>query len=130
MGGDPPLAHAIYRLSGAAPTFVDRSSDRRRRAGGSGHGLGPAVAHDGTRGATRVHGRRAAIGEGRWRIVAAGARLLHRRTGLGGIVRTRLSLPRLVGVVLAGPGRHPAVVAGVDRAASAIRLVLFRRSVL
>jgi hypothetical protein len=46
-----------------------------------------------------------------------------------GIFCARLSLPRLVGIVSRPGWRHRPVVAGVDRAASAIRLVLFRRSV-
>ena len=41
----------------------------------------------------------------------------------------RLSLPRLVGIVSRPGWRYHPVVAGVDRAASAIQLVLFRRSV-
>ncbi len=51
------------------------------------------------------------------------------RNVLIGVVRARLSLPRLVGIVPAGSGRHSAVVDSVDRTAPAIRLVLSRRSV-
>ena len=46
------------------------------------------------------------------------------------IFRPRLSLPRLVGIEgSASPGAIFAVVAGLDRAASAVRLVLLRRGV-
>src|SRR6516225_11835899 len=62
--------------------------------------------------------------------MAARVGLLRRRAGLGRVVRTRLSLPRLVGDGAQGSRRDPAVVPGVDRAASAIRLVLLRRGVL
>ena len=50
-----------------------------------------------------LHGRRAEIGARRRRAVAAGDRVLRRRADLGGIVRARLSLPRLVGIVSQGP---------------------------
>ncbi len=61
--------------------------------------------------------------------MAAGNRIRRRRAVLGGIFCARLSLPWLVGIVSGPAWRHHAVVAGVDRAASAIRLVHSRRSV-
>ena len=45
------------------------------------------------------------------------------------IFRARLSLSRLVGIESRRRRRHLAVVAGLDRAASAVRLVLLRRGV-
>jgi hypothetical protein len=56
----------------------------------------------------------------RRRVMAAGDRLLRRGAGHGRTVRARLSLPRLVGVVSRARRRYPAVVGGVDGAASAI----------
>ena len=47
-----------------------RFSDRRRRAGRAGDGVGPAVARDGTRGHAGIYGGGAAIGARRWRAMA------------------------------------------------------------
>ena len=73
-------------------------------AGRAGRGLGPAVARDRARGRARLHGRRAEIGAGRRRAVAAGDRVLRRSARHGGVFRARLSLSRLVGIVPAVPG--------------------------
>src|SRR5258707_13888757 len=61
--------------------------------------------------------------------MAAGNRIRRGRAVLGGIFCARLSLPWLVGIVSGPAWRHHAVVAGVDRSASAIRLVHSRRRV-
>ena len=75
--------------------------DRRRRAGRAGRRLGPAVARARARGDAGLHGRRAEIGAGRRRAVAAGDRVLRRRAGSEEIFRARLPLSRLVGIVAA-----------------------------
>jgi hypothetical protein len=62
--------------------------------------------------------------------VAAHNRVLRRRSDIGGISCARLSLPRLVGNIFAACRRSRAVVARLDLAASAIRLVLLRRGIL
>ena len=64
------------------------------------------------------------------RTMASGHRILRRCPDHGGVFRARFSLSRLVGNGARTCRRHPAVVAGMDLAASAIRLVLPRRGVL
>ena len=95
---DPSVAHAVCRLSRAALDLLEEFPDRRRRAGRAGRRLGSAVARAGARGDAGLHGRGAEIGAGRRRAVAAGGRVLRRRADVGGDLRARLSLSRLVGI--------------------------------
>ena len=81
---DPSDAHAVCRLSRAALDVVEDLLARRRRAGRAGDGMGPGVACPRTRGSARLHGRRAEVGAGRRRGVAAADRVLCCRTDLGG----------------------------------------------
>ena len=53
-----------------------------------------------------LHGRRDEIGAGRRRAVAAGDRVLRRRADVGRVLRARLPLSRLVGVISAAGRRH------------------------
>lgn len=92
----PRLAHAICGISRAALAVVERASDRHRRPGRAGRGVGSAVACAGTRNPARLYGRRAEIGAGRWRAVAIGGRVLHRSADVGGVLGSRFSLPWLV----------------------------------
>src|ERR1700744_3427466 len=62
--------------------------------------------------------------------MAPGHCALHRRSDHGRIFRAWFPVSRLVGIVVEAARRHPAVVGGLDHAASAIRLVLPRRSLL
>ena len=90
--------------------------------------LSRATGHDATPD-VMVGVLKSAQGEGvAW--LAAGAGALRRRARHRGTFRARLSLPRLVGVVRQGPRRHCAVVIGVGRTASAVRLVLLRPGLL
>ena len=82
----------ISRCAGPVAEFPDW----RRLTGRAGRRLGPAVACARARGDAGLYGRRAEIGAGRWRAVAARDRVLRRCTDLGGNYGARLSLPRLV----------------------------------
>ena len=101
-GSPLALAHAVYRLSGAALDLVAEFPRRRRRAGHPGRRLGPAVARARARGDTGIHGRGAEIRAGRRRVVVVGDRVLRRRADVGRDSRARLSLSRLVGIKSSG----------------------------
>ena len=91
---------------GAALDLVGQFSARRRRARRAGRRLGFAVAHARPRSDAGLHGRRAEIGAGRRRAVAAGDRVLRRGADVGRDLGARFSLSRLVGIKARRYRRH------------------------
>src|SRR6476646_5450493 len=79
---DSHLAHAVCRLPRAALALMDRSCDRGYRPDCSGHGVGSAVARNGTRDCPRLYGRGAEFGARRRLAMAAGDGFRRRRADL------------------------------------------------